>query len=134
MTEGDRPANTYLPVPGGWEIRMAKQAPEAGPEAHGRSGAVTELPDSTGHEENADLEKRPPRDDPRRHRRPLYPPADRTMVWTSEELARLSRLTFRPLVLAYNAPRFAFDFHHAGGLLGHLKVGVVLDGRAKWLD
>ncbi|MFH1568103.1 MAG: DUF4450 domain-containing protein [Gemmatimonadota bacterium] len=134
MRGSDRPVNTYLPVPGGWEIRIADGAPDAGPEARRRIGAVTELPGSTGHEDNPDLERRPPRDDPRQHRRPLYPPADRGMVWAREELAQLPRLTFRPLVLAYNAPRFAFDFHHAGGLLGHLKLGLAADGGGKWLD
>ena len=38
-------------------------------------------------------------------------------------------------MLAYNAPRFVLDFHLAGGLLGHLRLGLVtVGGPSKWLD
>jgi len=69
---------------------------------------------------------------PRLHRRPLYPPADKTMIWRPEELRKLERCGFRPLVLAYNEPRFLFDFHSAGGLLGHLQIGLSTVDAAKW--
>ena len=65
-------------------------------------------------------------------RRPLFPPADKTLVWTADELPKLERCGFRPLVLAYNEPRFLFDFHSAGGLLGHLYVGLTSVGASKW--
>jgi hypothetical protein len=68
----------------------------------------------------------------RLHRRPLFPPADKTLVWTAEELRSLERYGFRPIVLAYNEPRFLFDFHSAGGLLGHLQVGLTSAGASKW--
>ena len=71
--------------------------------------------------------------EPRLYRRPLYPPADREMVYTSQELTKLQRVNFRPLVLAYQEPRFLFDFHSAGGLLGHLFAGLVQEGgEGKW--
>ena len=71
---------------------------------------------------------------PRRHRRPLYPPADKTLVWSDEERAGLDNFNFRPLVLAYHEPRFLFDYHSAGGLLGHLQIGLAAPGTGgKWL-
>ncbi|MDX9972223.1 MAG: DUF4450 domain-containing protein [FCB group bacterium] len=72
------------------------------------------------------------RDEVRIHRRPLYPPSDRRMIWTDEQLAQIPRSTFRPLVVAYNEPRFLFDYHSAGGLLGHLYIGISQDGAGKW--
>lgn len=72
-------------------------------------------------------------DDARLHRRPLYPPADRSLIWNAEEVQTLERYSFRPLILSYMAPRFLFDFHSAGGLLGHLRFGLVRDSASKWL-
>jgi hypothetical protein len=69
----------------------------------------------------------------RLHRRPLFPPADKGLVWTEAEQAKLLRCGFRPLVVAYLEPRFLFDFHSAGGLLGHLYVGLVQGEQGKWL-
>ncbi len=103
-------ANCYLPVEGGWEIRIMEGAPP--PAAGRRLGEVL--------------------DQARLHRRPLYPPADKSLIWTPAELAKLERCGFRPLVLAYNEPRFLFDFHSAGGLLGHLRAGLVRGSAAKW--
>lgn len=74
-------------------------------------------------------------DSTRHHRRPLYPPADKSMVWGEEDLKKIKRLTFRPLIMAYNEPRFVFDYHTAGGLLGHLMLAVC-DSKTKsgkWL-
>jgi len=111
--DGLAPAtNCYRPVAGGWEIRISGDAPAPRPADGTRIGLV---------EGNARL-----------HRRPLYPPADKTLLWTAEELARLERCGFRPLVLAYNEPRFLFDFHSAGGLLGHLQVGLTCGPASKW--
>lgn len=104
--------NCYQPIEGGWEIRLSGDAAAAAPAPGSRIGAV---------EGQA-----------RVHRRPLYPPADKTLVWTAEELPKLERCGFRPLVLAYNEPRFLFDFHSAGGLLGHLHVGLTSAGASKW--
>ena len=66
-------------------------------------------------------------------RRPLYPHADKTTVWDEPELQTMQRYSFRPLVLAYHEPRFLLDFHSAGGLLGHLLIGVVKKNASKWL-
>ena len=61
------PLNCYFPVGGGWRIVLTED--EARPKS--------EPPSSMG----------VPQDDARQHRRPLYPPADRTMLWNEEELA-----------------------------------------------
>lgn len=105
-------AGQYTPVPGGWQIRLADDPNAARPQPASEIGVVE--------------------GDCRLHRRPLYPPADRAMIWTREELEKIPRSTFRPLIVAYNEPRFLFDFHAAGGLLGHLFVGLAKGDRAKW--
>lgn len=71
----------------------------------------------------------------RHHRRPLYPPADKSMIWGPRELEKIKRITFRPLVMAYNEPRFVFDYHTAGGLLGHLMFAMLdkVTDTGKWL-
>jgi hypothetical protein len=128
-------ADLYEPIEGGWQIWITRneQAPRLEPGS--RIGVVAPLPGSSGHEHNPEMEKRRPQDDPRRHRRPLFPPADRSLLWDRGQLEQFRRTSFRPLVLAYNAPRFVFDFHFAGGLLGHLRLGYVPRGEAgKWLD
>lgn len=113
----DRPfppplVNCYTPIAGGWQIRIT-----ADPNARRLK------PDSRiGVDEG----------DPRLDRRPLYPPADRSMIWTPEELTKLKHTSFRPLVVAYNEPRFLFDFHSAGGLLGHLYIGFTDGTASKW--
>jgi len=111
--------NCYQPVPGGWEIHLTgdTNAPHGNPVT--QIGAVA-----------ADAAYG---NNPRLHRRPLYPSCDRAMIFNPDELRQLERVTFRPLVLAYNEPRFLFDYHSAGGLLGHLMVGLMAeDGRSKW--
>jgi len=102
----------YLPIEGGWEIRLRGDQATSGLAASSRLGAV---------DGNARL-----------HRRPLYPPADKTMIWSPEELQKLERCGFRPLILARNEPRFLFDFHSAGGLLGHLHLGLTTASASKW--
>jgi hypothetical protein len=73
-------------------------------------------------------------DDPRQHRRPLYPEADKGIFYEQLTPETVERYPFRPLVIAYNAPRFIFDYHMAGGLLGHLLVGIVMgNGKNIWL-
>jgi len=71
-------------------------------------------------------------DNARLHRRPLYPPADKSLIWNERERERMIRFGYRPLVLAYNEPRFLFDFHSAGGLLGHLYAGLNCGDNSKW--
>lgn len=100
----------YLPVSGGWHIHLSGSTAEASVEPD--IGVVL--------------------DDARLHRRPLYPPADKSLIWNEAEQAKIQRCGFRPLVLAYNAPRFLFDFHSAGGLLGHLFLGLVQGEQGKW--
>ena len=110
----------YEPIPGGLRIRLTADSKAKRLDPKGFIGAVRPDQPSAGN--------------PRLHRRPLYPPADRANVFTPEQLPQIERCGFRPLVLAYGEPRFLFDFHSAGGLLGHLQMGVVLaDGSAKWL-
>ena len=76
----------YTPVPGGWQIRISDDAAAQRPQPGSDIGVAE--------------------GDCRLHRRPLYPPADRTMIWTPEELAKIPRSSFRPVVVAYNEPRF----------------------------
>jgi len=113
VSRSDEVANCYRPVDGGWQIRIdGKAAP------HRKTGEALGVVV----------------DDARAHRRPLYPPADRTFVWTPKEIADRQRIPFRPLVLAANEPRFVIDLDSAGGLSGHLLLGLSLDGGpSKWL-
>ena len=106
--------NCYEPVPGGWHIRLT-------------NGVGTRL------DPRSVIGVVPAGAAPRLYRRPLYPPAEREAVFTAPELSKLQRVNFRPLVLAYQEPRFLFDYHSAGGLLGHLYAGLVTDGGdGKW--
>ncbi len=133
MTEG------YAPIRGGWQIRLRAEsaykdcAPDPPPierigQGHRAAGLIP------------DYGRLRPEDpigriltNPRNHRRPLYPPADKSLVCSEEELVQTERYPFRPLVLAYNAPRFLFDYHAAGGLLGHLRLGLTdARGGDKW--
>lgn len=107
-----RAAAGYWPTAGGWEIRIRDE----------QAVSVLDREDSLGAVEG----------NPRLHRRPLYPPADRALIWSPEELLKLERCGFRPLVLARNEPRFLFDFHSAGGLLGHLHLGLTTASASKW--
>jgi len=79
------PGGGYVPIEGGWEVRISGERCQPGQAAELPIGRV---------EGNARL-----------HRRPLYPPADKTMIWSPEESRQLERCGFRPLVLAYNEPR-----------------------------
>ena len=107
-------ANCYLPIDGGWQIRLTEDPAAARLKPGSAIGVVV--------------------DDARLHRRPLYPPADRTLVWTKEELARRERVPHRPLIVAANEPRFAIDLDAAGGPSGQLFLGLSLDsGPSKWL-
>ena len=109
----------YAPVKGGWEIHLTGD--KAGPRGDPAKtiGVVSANAGYSG--------------DPRLHRRPLFPGCDRAMLFSAEELIKLERVPFRPIVLAYNEPRFLFDFHSAGGLLGHLMLGLLgPDGSSKW--
>ena len=104
----------YTPIDGGWQIRITGDSSVPRPEPGSRIGVVE--------------------DNPRLHRRPLYPPADKALLWDDAEREKMARYGFRPLVLAYNEPRFLFDFHSAGGLLGHLFIGLSLEnGPGAWL-
>lgn len=105
-------ANCYVPIEGGWCLRLSNASTAETGSPSSEIGAV--------------------QDNARLHRRPLYPPADRSLIWNEAELQTLQRYGFRPLVLAYVEPRFLFDFHSAGGLLGHLRLGLVKEDTAKW--
>jgi len=102
----------YAPIEGGYRIRILGDGPIAS------SQSVPQLGDVL--------------DNPRLHRRPLYPPADKSLLWSPDQLEKIQRCGFRPLVVAYHEPRFLFDFHSAGGLLGHLFVGLGGQGESKW--
>lgn len=102
----------YSPIAGGFSLTIEGEGPVTSPDAVSRIGTVT--------------------DNPRIHRRPLFPPADKSLIWTTDQLAEIQRCGFRPLVVAYNEPRFLFDYHSAGGLLGHLQVGLENGGTNKW--
>jgi len=103
----------YTPIGGGWKMRMSAEPAATRMEYDSTIGVVEPNPSPT--------------------RRPLYPPADRSLVWTEDEIKKIERCGFRPLVMAYTKPRFLFDFHAAGGLLGHLFIGLETEGGAsKW--
>jgi hypothetical protein len=129
-------ADCYVPVEGGWRIRITADANAPRLKPGKTIGAV-------GHNPAADWCKGGlrdyncgpgPWDDPRTHRRPLYCPADRSLVWTKEELAKRERVSFRPKIICANAPRFLVDMESAGGHSGHLLLGLSLDnGPSKWL-
>ena len=110
----------YEPVPGGWHLRISGDPNAKRLKSGERLGIVAA---NDAYSAN-----------PRLHRRPLFPPADRSMIFTPDQLTRIERIGFRPLVLAYAGPRFLFDFHSAGGLLGHLYCGLIApDGNtSKW--
>ncbi len=137
LGEGAVPLNCYVPIEGGWRLRIVTDA--AGRlvcppgQREPASGIGVLVPQARYGEGHAIAEGTDQGDDPRLHRRPLYPPADRTMVWSAEQTKKIERYAFRPLVLAYVEPRFLFDYHAAGGLLGHLFVGLAAEaGAAKW--
>ena len=109
----------YAPIQGGWEIHLTGDKAALRGDPARTIGVVSANAGYNG--------------DPRQHRRPLFPGCDRAMLYTAEQLGKLERVPFRPLVLAYNEPRFLFDFHSAGGLLGHLMLGLLSsDGTSKW--
>lgn len=135
----------YEPVDNGWHVRLG------GDDSSQRHRVVSETPDQvvSGSPDPDTLATGLPgepaalpigviasndaySDSGRLHRRPLFPPADRTLLFTPDELAQLDRCPFRPLVLAYNEPRFLFDYHSAGGLLGHLLIGMTTPQASKW--
>jgi len=89
----------YEPIPGGWRIRVSADPRAPRPEPNSQIGVVATSPSDKGN--------------PRLHRRPLYPPADRSLIFTPEQMPAIERCGFRPLVLAYIEPRFLFDFHGA---------------------
>ncbi len=130
--ESVRVVDCYLPIEGGWRIRLTAEpgAPRLRPGT--QIGVVnTGASDYGAGHAFATL---PGKENPRLHRRPLYPPADKSLVWTEAERAKFPQCGFRPLVVAYNEPRFLFDFHSAGGLLGHLFIGLTSEaGTSKWL-
>jgi len=72
------------------------------------------------------------RDDPRLHRRALFLCCDKALVWDEKQRNNTKDHGLRPLAVAYNQPRFMFDFHTAGGLMGHVWIGFVKDGQGKW--
>lgn len=129
-------ADCYRPTDGGWQIRITADptAPRLKPgETIGVVGddAGPHRRDFRGHGVDNRIVVG---DDPRTHRRPLYPPTDRTLVWATEDLANRERIPFRPIILAANEPRFTIDLDSAGGLSGHLLLGLSLDnGPDKWL-
>ncbi len=131
----DPPPWCYVPIDGGWRVRLPATVGATQPNPPGIGVIDAEARFGEGH---GQTRSGTPTDNPRLHRRPLYPPADRTMLFSPDELKKVERCGFRPLVLAYNEPRFLFDFHSAGGLLGHLFIGLKTtsaDGKdvARWL-
>lgn len=111
----DRRENCYNPIEGGWSLSLSSAPNAEEMQMRDRIGTVS------------------PGDNARLHRRPLYPPADKSLLWNEEQRAKFPHCGFRPLILAYNEPRFLFDFHSAGGLLGHLYVGLIApDQGSKW--
>lgn len=104
-------ANCYVPIDGGWRIRITEPVSQGEP--MNDIGVCT--------------------DNPRKHLRPLYPPADRGVFLERLSTEAVARYPLRPVILAFNEPRFVFDFHRAGGLLGHLLIGLAMEnGASRW--
>jgi hypothetical protein len=125
-------ADCYRPIDGGFEITLTADPAVPRPATGSQIGVVDTARSvfGVGHA----IAGPPGGDNPRLHRRPLYPPADKALLWDAAEREKLVLFGFRPLVVAYNEPRFLFDLHSAGGLSGHLIVGLVKeDGTGKWL-
>ncbi len=138
MNKHDARDDRYSPIPGGWQIRL--RADDFYNDIQDRNGKVEKDGITVqGVDKTAGLLAPTAPiglllDNPRLHRRPLYPPADKSLLWNEAEREKLAHLGFRPLVLAYNAPRFLFELHWAGGFSGHLFVGLInADGSGKWL-
>ena len=125
-------ADCYRPIDGGFEITLTADPAVPRPATGSQIGVVDTARSVFG--EGHAIAGPPSGDNPRLHRRPLYPPADKALLWNEAEREKLVLYGFRPLVLAYNEPRFLFDLHSAGGLSGHLIVGLVREGgTGKWL-
>jgi len=125
-------ADCYMPVGDGFTIKLPADPAWPRPATGSDIGVVDTARSAFG--EGHAIAGPPSGDNPRLHRRPLYPPADKSLLWNETEREKLALFGFRPLVLAYNEPRFLFDMHSAGGLAGHLFVGLVKeDGTGKWL-
>jgi len=134
----DVPFNRYVPIDGGWRLRITTDEKGTLMWPAGQRPAepsIGDLVDMAAYGQGHAFSATPgQRDHPRLHRRPLYPPADRSMIWSAEQVKKIERCGFRPLVVAYVEPRFLFDFHSAGGLLGHLFIGLAVEGGpSKWL-
>ena len=128
----DTAVDCYLPIEGGWFIHLSPD-PDAPRMAPGSCIGAVDRGSSYG--EGHAFYRPGQGDNPRPHRRLLYPPADKSLVWSEEERGTFPQCGFRPLVLACNEPRFLFDLHSGGGLLGHLQIGVVLkNGASKWFQ
>lgn len=126
-------SDRYTPVPGGWQIRVQSDD-EYRQMAEQLRSATPALIEPVSNRLTPAAPIGTVVDNPRKHRVTLFPPAEKHLIWTDDELARSTRVTFRPLVLAYTAPRFLFDYHSAGGLLGHLRLGLVpAAGEGLWL-
>ena len=122
----------YVPINGGYEIRLTQDTSMQRPASGSLIGVVDTRRSVFG--EGHSFGSPTTGDNPRLHRRPLYPPADKSLIWNESEREILAKFGFRPLVLAYNEPRFLFDMHSAGGLAGHLHIGISgINGKAKWL-
>jgi hypothetical protein len=125
--------NQYLPIEGGWQISISGNPVSKPFSPHLPIGTICDRPAENDDFKTIEVIQHP--DDPRRHHRPLYPPADLSLVFTPDQMEKIRYVPFRPIVVAYNAPRFVFDYHSLGGVLGHLRLGLVAkDTPGKWLD
>ena len=107
----------FRPIKGGWHLRLSSDTSIPRPE-YGSAIGVTR---PRSHETFLET------------RRLLYPPADRSLIWTPDELKKLDVCVFRPFVLAYGRPRFVLEYHSAGGVLGHIYAGLTVEGGpSKW--
>ncbi|NLX14550.1 MAG: DUF4450 domain-containing protein [Phycisphaerales bacterium] len=130
--DGPIRSDRYTPTAGGWQILL--ECDEAYRETAERLRAAEPALIQ------ADTQRLTPNapigtlvDNPRNHLVTLFPPGDKSLIWTDAELAKSPRVNFRPLILAYNSPRFLMEYHSAGGLLGHLQIGLVPEkGPGRW--
>jgi len=64
----------------------------------------------------------------------LYPDCDKSNVYNDEELSKLERYPFRPVLFALLAPGYRLDLHTASGLSGYGRFAIVKDELNIWLD
>jgi len=64
----------------------------------------------------------------------LYTDCDRTTVYNEEQLQRMEKYPYRPVVFAKMAPIYSLDLQGVSGMAGSGRFVAVKDGKSYWLD